>query len=268
MDSALLGGGRNLPWSSTMVNQEARILVDKANFLAAQYLRDGVIRIKFMQEIKAFVDQQFAKASRAESDEECMLCVRDIRKELNSLKEQEDMLRTRAAKLYARVEFVRKHDRIVGYVISAVHVVMSGLEFYGGVMMIATMTPIGMLAGAVLVADGVNVLSKEYLHFSDRDSISQGLLADEAMETAQFMGFKPNYGLVAYDSVTLAASVYGILGLARRPGARRLFHWVSSDFYRRVDTMSRPKLTMKIAGYGLKAKVIFDLLSVSEQQSR
>lgn len=33
------------------------------------------------------------------------------------------------------------------------------------------------------------------------------------------------------------------------------------DFYRKVDTMSRPKLTMKIVGYGLKAKVIFDLLS-------
>jgi hypothetical protein len=268
MDSALLGGGRNLPWSSTMVNQEARMLVDKANFLASQYLRDGVIRIKFMQEIKAFVDQQFAKASRAESDEECMLCVRDIRKELASLKEQEYMLRTRTAKLYAKVEFVREHNRIVGYVISAVHVVMSGVEAVGGAMMIATMTPIGMLAGAVLVADGINGVSKEYSHFSDRDTKSEGFFADEAMEAAQFMGFKPNYGLVAYDSVTLAASAYGILGLARRPGARRLFRWIPSDFYRRVDTMSRPKLTMKIVGYGLKAKVIFDLLSVSEQQSR
>lgn len=35
----------------------------------------------------------------------------------------------------------------------------------------------------------------------------------------------------------------------------------AQDFYRKVDTMSWPKLTMKIVGDGLKAKVIFDLLS-------
>lgn len=29
--------------------------------------------------------------------------------------------------------------------------------------------------------------------------------------------------------------------------------------------MSRPQLTMKIAGYGVKAKVIFDLISATDQ---
>jgi hypothetical protein len=37
------------------------------------------------------------------------------------------------------------------------------------------------------------------------------------------------------------------------------------DYFRKVDTMSRPKLTMKIVGWGVKAKVIFDLLSLNEQ---
>lgn len=32
----------------------------------------------------------------------------------------------------------------------------------------------------------------------------------------------------------------------------------------KVDTMSRPKLTMKIVSYGVKAKVIFDLLSTDQ----
>jgi len=34
-----------------------------------------------------------------------------------------------------------------------------------------------------------------------------------------------------------------------------------SDYYRKVETMSRPKLTIKIVSYGVKAKVIFDLLA-------
>ena len=59
----------------------------------------------------------------------------------------------------------------------------------------------------------------------------------------------------------LGASVYSIFGLARKPGAWRLFRWLPRDYYRKVDTMSKPKLTMKIAGYGVKAKVIFDLLA-------
>lgn len=37
-----------------------------------------------------------------------------------------------------------------------------------------------------------------------------------------------------------------------------------TDYYRKVSTLSRPQLTMKIAGYGVKAKIIFDLLSVSD----
>ncbi len=37
--------------------------------------------------------------------------------------------------------------------------------------------------------------------------------------------------------------------------------YLPADYYRKVNTMSKPKLTMKIAGYGVKAKVIFDLLS-------
>jgi len=61
--------------------------------------------------------------------------------------------------------------------------------------------------------------------------------------------------------------VYSIVGLARKTGAWRLFRWLSYDYYREVSTMSTPKLTMKIVGYGLKAKVIFDLLTTENGAS-
>lgn len=78
------------------------------------------------------------------------------------------------------------------------------------------------------------------------------------------MGFKPESGLAAYDSVSLAASVYTVVGLSRRPEAWRLFRYLPGDFYRKLSSMSKPKLTMKIAGYGVKAKVIFDLLNTDK----
>lgn len=266
MDAALLDmmrSGRNQHWAETMVNLEARNLINAANAMSSFHLRDGLTRMNFIQEIQQVVEQQFAAARRATSDEECMVCIKSLKDETKNLHEQSRMLRTKTAQLYAKVEFVRENNKIVGYVISAVNVVLSGVVLFGGFMMYATMGPIGMLAGTVLIADGVNGLSKEFLNFgrSPNDNLSQGIIADSAMQTAQFMGFSPNSGLAFYDGITLGASVYSIMGLARKPGAWRLFKWMPRDYYRKVDTMSRPKLTMKIVGYGVKAKVIFDLLT-------
>lgn len=110
MDAALLdmmrSGGRNKAWAETMVNLEARKLINTANRLSAFYLSDSLTRMKFVQEIQAVVEEQFAAARRAESDEECMACIRNLRAETENLEEQGRMLRTKAAKLYARVEFV------------------------------------------------------------------------------------------------------------------------------------------------------------------
>lgn len=119
-----------------------------------------------------------------------------------------------------------------------------------------------MLAGAILVTDGINGLSKEIVPgIYGEQSKTEGFVANGAMKAAHFLGFKRETGLAFYNTLTLSAGVYSIFGLARKPDAWRLFKWMPRDYYRKIDTMSRPKLTMKIVGYGLKAKVIFDLVS-------
>jgi hypothetical protein len=265
MDAALLDmmrSGRNKNWAETMVNLEARKLINTANMLSSFHLRDGLTRMEFVREIKEVVEQQFAAARRAKSDEECMACVKNLRAETENLEEQGRMLRTKAAKLYAKVEFVRENNKIVGYVISAVKIVVSGMAIFGGGVMIATGTPLGIISGAILITDGINQISKEAINLSKiSDSKSEGIIAEQTMEIAKFMGFKPESGLMVYNSISLAASVYSIVGLSRRPEAWRLFRYLPGDFYRKVNTISKPKLTMKIAGYGIKAKVIFDLIS-------
>lgn len=266
MDAALLdmmrSGGRNKAWAETMVNLEARKLVDTANRLSAFHLQDGLTRINFVQEIRQVIEQQFAAARRAKSDEECIACMKNLRAEIENLEEQGRMLRMKTAKLYAKVEFVRENNKIVGYMISAVHIVVSGAALVGGMIMMSTMTPIGILAGAVLFVDGINGITKEASHLRYGDqSNSEGIFADSTVEAAKYMGFKPESGLAFYNAVTLGASVYSIFGLARKPGAWRLFRWLPGDYYRKVETISKPKLTMKIVGYGVKAKVIFDLLT-------
>ncbi|MDK1703521.1 DUF4225 domain-containing protein [Serratia rubidaea] len=268
MDAALLDmmhSGRNKYWAETMINLEARKLINIANTMSSFHLRDGLTRIKFVQEIKDVVEQQFAAARRAKSNENYTECIKNLRTEIENLQEQDRMLRTRAAKLYAKVEFIRENNKIVGYVISAVNIVISGLVITGGVAMMSTMTPLGVLAGAILVVDGANGITKEIINLSlGAQGHSEGVMADAAMDIAQFMGFKAESGLAFYRAGTLSASVYGIFGLARKSAAWRLFRWIPHDYYRKMETMSRPKLTMKIVGDGLKAKVLIDLLSIDQ----
>ncbi len=112
--------------------------------------------MKFVQEIKGIVEQQFAVARRAKSDEECMICIKKLRAEKENLDEQARMLRMKTAKLYAKVEFVRENNKIVGYIISVVKIVVSGIAIFGGGVMIATGVPLGILAGAILITDGIS----------------------------------------------------------------------------------------------------------------
>ncbi|QKJ88562.1 DUF4225 domain-containing protein [Paramixta manurensis] len=265
MDRAFLSGNRNSAWAETMINLEARSLINTANKVSAGHLNDGLTRIHFMGEIKRLVGEQFAQARKAITDEDRLQCIKVLRAENENLREQDRLLRMRAAQLYAKVEFVRENNQIVGYVISAVHVVVSGLAVIGGALMIATMPPIGALAGAILVIDGINGMSKEFIpRLYDEYHQTEGFFADGVSKAVQYMGFTPETGLAAYKAVTLSASVYGLVGLTRKATSWRLFHSLRHDYYRKVETINRSALTLKIVGYGIKAKVIFDLLDTDK----
>ncbi|CAI0936016.1 DUF4225 domain-containing protein [Serratia ficaria] len=261
MDISLLTGQRTNAWSATMINLEARKLINTANMVASHHLQDGLTKIKFMEDIKSFISRQFSLARQAKSDEEGVSYLKNLRAENESLLEQDRLLKTRAAQLYAKVEFIKENNKIVGYVITAVNVVLAGLEVMGGFAIAATGTPIGAMAGVILIADGFNTLSREFEQQVRDKPASEGIIANGAMATAEFMGFSRDSGLGAFKAVSLAANAYSIFGLLKRPGTWRLFHYIPTDFYRKVETMNRPMLTMKIVGYGLKAKVVFDLMT-------
>ncbi|MBH1930433.1 DUF4225 domain-containing protein [Serratia rubidaea] len=267
MDISLLTGQRTNAWSATMINLEARKLINTANIVAANHLQDGLSRIQFIEDIKSLINQQFSLARKAKSDEEGIACIKSLRAENESLLEQDRLLKTRAAQLYAKVEFIRENNKVVGYVISAVQVVLAGMQVAGGVILASSMTPVGVLLGATLVIDAANTISKEVNNQLLNKTDSQGFVADTAMSVAEFMGFRGERGLAAYKTVSLAANAYSVFGLLRKPGSWRLFYFMRSDFYRKMDSMSRPKLTMKVIGYGLNAKIVFDLLTIDNPPS-
>ena len=151
MDMLLFPGQNRRAWTETMINLEARQLVNTANMVAAMHLQDGFIRIQFVDEIREFIMSQFEAARRAKTDDDSMACLLALRAENTSLLEQSRSLKTGYAKLYAEVKVVRDENKIVGYIISAVDVVVAGAAIFGGIVMMSTMTPVGVVAGAVIV---------------------------------------------------------------------------------------------------------------------
>jgi len=258
---AVTPGQKTIAWSEMALDREVRRLINVANTISAMHLKDGLTRTKFVEEIRELITQQISAVSRLKTLDAYTNAIQTIQAEKVNLQEQDRLIRTKVAQLYARVEFVKENNEIVGYVISAVSVVLSGFEIVAGVALFGTMTPVGMLAGATLVIDGLNGISKEVNNQLLGEKVSKGAFADGAIAAAEFLGFQGNTGLALYNGVSLAANVYGVFGLIRKPNTWRLFNYLPQDFHRKVSSMSRPMLTMKIVGYGLKAKIIYDLLS-------
>ena len=262
MDTALFPGQNRLAWSETMINLEARKLVNTANTVAAMHLQDGLTRLQFVDEIKSVIMTQFEAARRVRTDDECMACIKALRAENTSLLEQSRALRTGYAKIYAEVKIVRDGNKIVGYIISAVDVVVAGVAIFGGIVMMSSMTPLGVVAGAVIVVNGFNTISREVGRTFLDDKQTEGIFADGSMDVAEFLGFSRQQGMGAYQAVTLFSEVYGAYGLRLKPEAQRLWYWTKPDFFRKVNTTPRPVMAIKIAGWGVKAKVALDLLSI------
>lgn len=203
MDIALFPGQSRRQWADTMINLEARKLVNTANTVAAMHLSDSLTRLKFVDEIRKVVMQQFEAARKAKSDEECIACLKNLRTENEFLLEQSRMLKTGYARIYAEIQYVTEQNKIVGYFISGIKVVLAGVQAVFGGVMIASMTPAGMLAGAILVGDALNTVTREAARQLLNETASEGILADGAMTVAEFMGFSRDVGLGIFNATTL-----------------------------------------------------------------
>ncbi len=96
MDEVLLAmmrsNGRNKAWAETMVNLEARKLIEIANRVGGFHIRNSLTRLQFVQEIRDVIEAQFMIARRAKTDEECIACIKNLREEADNLVEQDRLL--------------------------------------------------------------------------------------------------------------------------------------------------------------------------------
>ncbi|ABS45742.1 MULTISPECIES: DUF4225 domain-containing protein [Yersinia pseudotuberculosis complex] len=244
----------------TMINLEARKLIDITNQLSFNYLKSSSSKISFVSEIKSLIDEQFNLFRKSKSDSDCMRCIQNLKSEYDALHYQDRLIRNKNASFYSSIKIIKENERIIGYVITGFNIILGGVQLFTGGLMMSTMPVLGQMFGVIMVVDGVNTVDKNVSKLLG-DNETEGLVADGFISTAGFLGVERNSALASYTAISLGANVYSIYGLAFRSNSWKLFYTMRSDFVRKVDNMSMPKLSIKMVGYGLKAKVIIDLMS-------
>lgn len=235
------GSNRFSGYFLTMANAEANGLMNTAIAVSAFHLHDPLTRVRFQDDVKRFVRAQINIIRNSSNDKQCQQCIQSIRQERDNLLIQDRMLRTGEAVLTASVRFYQENEKIIGYVIDGIGVVLGGMQIIGGVGLVlgsvTTGNVIGIVAGVTLVFHGAGTI---------RENLGKENFAVNAYEnTASFLGFDKKVGLLAYQAVDLSTSLYGAFKLTLKPEAWRLFYYTGPDFYRKITTMSSPALALK-----------------------
>ncbi|WP_316389593.1 hypothetical protein [Enterobacter cloacae] len=84
------------------------------------HIKDALTRIRFQDNVRAFGKYQLATIRNSATEQECQLCIQNIRAENSNLKIQDRMLRTGESVLTASVRIYEENGKYFGYVIDFV----------------------------------------------------------------------------------------------------------------------------------------------------
>ena len=253
----------------TMANLEARQLSETARTVSSLHLKDLITRMRFMDDIQRFITSQMHAIRTATNDSVCQNCLNNLKQERHYLSIQNEMLRTRRVVVNASVKFYHDNEKIIGYVIDGIGVVLGGLQLVAGLGLAAssfmTGNIIGTVVGVNLVLNGASSAFEGLQKFQGK-SDAEGFMKVAYMDAAEFLGFDRKLGMLAYQTADLSTSYYGILKLSLKPESWRLFKYLPADYYRKISTMSRPALAIK--GVGAANKIGKIGLTYSEIQHK
>lgn len=236
-----------------MAQVDAHSLWNVASQVASAHFKDGLTRIRFLDEIKGFISNQLNGIKQAKDDDVCKECMNNLKAERNNLQIQDRMLRTGEAYLTAAVKLYEENGKIVGYAIGAVGIAVGAVQIVSGATMAVgsatTGNVLGVIAGATLVFHGTSNLLENVDKL--RGVANPINIAQNAyMGAAEFLGFERKTGMLAYQGMNLVTSVYGIFRPMLKPQSWRLYDWLPTDFYRKVSTMTRPALAIEVGKSG------------------
>lgn len=228
---------------------------------ASKYLKNWYSRDKFIIEIDIFIHSQLEGIKRSRNENDRMYCINNLREEKKFIDDQSHKLMSRQAKIVVSAHAIKKLDSW-GYIINGVGLFIGGVQMVAGAgIFIASVfhgNVIGLAAGAILVMHGLNGIQESYMNLRNDQDDYVGMVKKAYIATAKYMGYSDSAGKVAYSLMDLSLSFYSAGKMILKPDARRLFHYIPSDYVRNFRTMGAPSLIIEGVGDTLSIKSAYD----------
>ncbi|EEQ05818.1 hypothetical protein yberc0001_36030 [Yersinia bercovieri ATCC 43970] len=258
MDIGLSLQSRNNNYFYAMAKIEADNLINLSRRVSFNNIKDVFLRMKFENDIKEFAQKNLTFIRNARTDNECKEGIDNLKMECYHLSRQDSMLSLKQARVYISAK-IEEHDKVVGYVIDGIAVILGGMQLVAGLGIIAgsiaTGNVVGTIVGVHLILNGASSSIAAIERLKGNENATD-FMQDAYMGTAEFFGFERKTGMLAYYTADLTTSFYGVIKLSLKPDAWRLYKYIPSDYYRKINSMSKPALAIQGVKAANKLRVI------------
>ncbi|AXF77093.1 DUF4225 domain-containing protein [Erwinia tracheiphila] len=247
--------------SNENLNKAAKQLYEIGHATAFQYLPSAGARMAFLQEISTLVNGVTREVSINCMSLNC--AVETLNEEAAHLRQQQFQLMTGRMVQYAAIKKERI-GRAVNLLVKQVGFIGGGTQVFAGFGVCAA--SVGMACatfGTPLIAQGANNFYENgyYLLFRKEKA---GYLREGYRSVARHLGYSDKDADLAYATVDLSLSIYGMSRLVLKPDTFRLFRHINTDNIRGWRDMGRVSLGLEGMADGITLYSIHQLSRENE----
>lgn len=201
-----------------MVSAAAEKLGSQASTLGIRYIEDGTLRLQFNREVAYYAKSIVNDVSQGKKSPEQGL--QDLKNEQSSLLSQS-------------FEIAQKG---VGAIAGAFQIATGAGICYGSAGTLC------LFAGAPMMVHGANNLYENGRNLLENRSDTQGPVRKVYQEGAKLLGGGALEGNMAYGTVDLGLSAYGVGRMVLKPDAWRLYRYINTDYIKSYKAMGSSAL--------------------------
>lgn len=212
------------------LSEAANYLANHACAVSARHINDQMLRLQFNREVAYYARQ----------------IVRDVEEGRKTADEGMEALKAEHGDLASQSSTIAQQG--IGVIAGALQVATGSGICY------ASVGTLCVLFGAPLAAHGANNIYENDLNMWEGRTDAQGPVRKLYQRTATLMGGGDFEGNIAYGTVDLGMSAYGLVRHVLKPDSWRLFRYVSTDYVKGYKLASKKVLALEAMADGLTIK--------------
>ncbi|MDK1703563.1 DUF4225 domain-containing protein [Serratia rubidaea] len=240
MDNSLRHNQRLNAYTQIMARQQGRSLLELAERISRNHLKDPTTVASFRHELFCFVEDRLQKCQKP--GPAANIAIQEIKQEYLALVEQDRQLLAHTITPYAVLKKNSYADKTATYVLYGVGILSGISQVILGLGL--DWTGVGVVPGTLLMVNGINnIYENGYALLLGKTTVGPGRMLYRS--ATSIAGFDNRAADIIYGGIDLTLSVYGVTKLALKPEAWRLFRYINTDYIRRWRQMGAYSMVLE-----------------------